>query len=126
MCKSSNHQTDDYPTIPAIKKFLNGQPSEFQLHHSEEIFSFNQSQREDSYLLSYDPNLYTDYPSSYDHLNYPWSNDFAFQFHELFPSPPHQFKLEQRVRFDVYQPLYEKSLEDTLQEFMKGKNVLNE
>jgi len=44
----------------------------------------------------------------------------------LFPPLPHQFELEQGFTFDVYQPLYEKSLEDTLQEFMEGQKVLNE
>jgi len=41
VCKYSNHQTDNCPTIPALKKFFNGQPSNFQSHHKKERFSFN-------------------------------------------------------------------------------------
>jgi len=37
-----------------------------------------------------------------------------FQSHEPFPPPPYQFKLEQGVRSDAYQPRDEKFLEDTL------------
>ena len=49
----------------------------------------------------------------------------SFNLMNLFPPLPHQFELEQGFTFDVYQPLYEKSLEDTFQEFMKGQKVLN-
>ncbi|XP_052181282.1 uncharacterized protein LOC127794321 [Diospyros lotus] len=88
-------------------------------------FSFDQSQRENFYLLGYDPNLYVEYPSSYNRWNYPWNNDSVFQSHEPFPPPPHQFELEQGVRSDAYQPQDEKCLEDTLQEFMQGQMSFN-
>ena len=80
---------------------MNRQPSDFQTHHSEEMFSFN-------------------------HLNHPWNNDSVFQSHEPFPPSPHQFELEQGFTSSEYHPQDEQFLEDTLQEFMQCQMSFNE
>jgi len=90
VCETSNHKTDDCPTLTAFEEVLYGQTNNTHNYEGRQYSSQNHSGNH--FLGGHNPNFNTYHPNNHNHPNFSWKNDFITHSKPPFPSHPQQFQ----------------------------------